>query len=208
MEKCTDTVVDWMIRCNAINEADRELYKYALHSFFLLFSPLLLACGIGFCFGSIKQGIIIIIPFTVLRKFSGGYHAKNLYTCILGSSFLLFLCTMLSIHVQYDWKLAIATVIASVSLIIFSPVDSENRRLDTDEKQIYKKITIFLVCFLTLADMVLFLFGRKSYAIYFSIGIQLAAWLQIPCIVKETVNQTKKEYKCRLVQKGLKLKKK
>ncbi len=35
MEKCTDTVVDWMIRCNAINEADKELYKYALYSFFI-----------------------------------------------------------------------------------------------------------------------------------------------------------------------------
>ena len=34
MEKCTDTVVNWMIRCNAINEADKELYKYALYSFF------------------------------------------------------------------------------------------------------------------------------------------------------------------------------
>ena len=36
MEKCTDTVVNWMIRCNAINEADKELYKDALYSFFLL----------------------------------------------------------------------------------------------------------------------------------------------------------------------------
>ena len=34
MEKCTDTVVNWMIRCNAINEADKELYKYALYSVF------------------------------------------------------------------------------------------------------------------------------------------------------------------------------
>ena len=34
MEKCTDTVVNWMIRCNAINEADKELYKYAICSFF------------------------------------------------------------------------------------------------------------------------------------------------------------------------------
>lgn len=24
MEKCTDTVVNWMIRCNAINEADKD----------------------------------------------------------------------------------------------------------------------------------------------------------------------------------------
>ena len=30
MEKCTDTVVNWMIRCNAINEADKELYKLSL----------------------------------------------------------------------------------------------------------------------------------------------------------------------------------
>ena len=48
MEKCTDTVVNWMIRCNAIKETDKELYKYELYSFFLLISPLILAGGIGF----------------------------------------------------------------------------------------------------------------------------------------------------------------
>ena len=48
-------------------------------------------------------------------------------------------------HVQCDLKLAIATVIASVSLITFSPIDSENRRLDTNEKRTYKKTTVFFV---------------------------------------------------------------
>ena len=104
MEKCTDTVVNWMIRCNAINEADKELYKYALYSFFLLVSPLILAGVIGFGLGSVKHGVALIFPFVVLRKFSGGYHAKNLHTCILGSGFLLFLCIMLSMHVQCDLK--------------------------------------------------------------------------------------------------------
>ena len=139
MEKCTDTVVNWMIRCNAIKETDKELYKYALYSFFLLISPLILAGGIGFGLGRVKHGVALIFPFMVLRKFSGGYHAKKLHTCIMGSGFLLFLCIMLSMHMQCDWKLAIATVIASVSLIAFSPIDSENRRLDTDEKRTYKK---------------------------------------------------------------------
>ena len=140
MEKCTDTVVNWMIRCNVIHEEDRELYKYALYSFFLLVSPLILAGGIGFCLGSLNHGVMLILPFVVLRKFSGGYHTKNLHTCILESGFLLFLCTMLSMHVQCDWKLVVATVIASVSLIVFSPIDSQNRRHDTDERRIYKKI--------------------------------------------------------------------
>lgn len=90
MEKCTDTVVNWMIRCNAINEADKELYKYALYSFFLLVSPLILAGVIGFGLGSVKHGVALIFPFVVLRKFSGGYHAKNLHTCILGLVFYCF----------------------------------------------------------------------------------------------------------------------
>ena len=160
IEKCTDTVVDWMIRCNAINEADKELYKYALYSFFLLVSPLILAGVIGFGLGSVKHGVALIFPFVVLRKFSGGYHAKNLHTCIFESGFLLFLCIMLSMHVQGDLKLAIATVIASVSLITFSPIDSENRRLDTNEKRTYKKTTVFFVILFGLLDIALFLLGK------------------------------------------------
>ena len=130
--------------------------------------------------GSVKHGVALIFPFVVLRKFSGGYHAKNLHTCILGSGFLLFLCIMLSMHVQCDLKLAIATVIASVSLITFSPIDSENRRLDTNEKRTYKKTTVFFV-----------MLGKYIYTICFSVGILLTAGLQVPCIVKKMCKSTK-----------------
>ena len=191
MEKCTDTVVNWMIRCNAIKETDKELYKYALYSFFLLISPLILAGGIGFGLGSVKHGVALIFPFMVLRKFSGGYHAKKLHTCIMGSGFLLFLCIMLSMHMQCDWKLAIATVIASVSLIAFSPIDSENRRLDTDEKRTYKKIIVFCVIFFGLLDIALFLLGKYVYTICFSVGILLTTGLQVPCIIKKMCKSTK-----------------
>ena len=180
-----------MVRCNAINEADKELYKYALYSFFLLVSPLILAGGVGVGLGSVKHGVALIFPFMVLRKFSGGYHAKKLHTCIMGSGFLLFLCIMLSMHMQCDWKLAIATVIASVSLIAFSPIDSENRRLDTDEKRTYKKIIVFCVIFFGLLDIALFLLGKYVYTICFSVGILLTTGLQVPCIIKKMCKSTK-----------------
>lgn len=61
----------------------------------------------------------------------------------MGSGFLLFLCIMLSMHMQCDWKLAIATVIASVNLIAVSPIDSENRRLDTDENRKVRLYNLF-----------------------------------------------------------------
>ena len=114
-----------------------------------------------------------------------------MHTCILGSGFLLFLCIMLSMHVQCDLKLAIATVIASVSLITFSPIDSENRRLDTNEKRTYKKTTVFFVILFGLLDIALFLLGKYIYTICFSVGILLTAGLQAPYIVKKMRKSTK-----------------
>lgn len=194
MEKSTNAIVDWMISCNAINEADKELYKYALYSFFLLVTPLILVGSIGFCVGSIKHGFLLILPFIVLRKFSGGYHAKNLHTCILGSVFLLFLCVIISMHVQCDWKLVIATIIACVSLIIFSPIDSENRRLDINEKRKYKNVTVFCVIIWGLLDIAFFLLRKYIYTNCFSVGILLTAGLQVPCIVKKMHKSTKNRW--------------
>ena len=67
MNICTDKVTDWMIRCKVINESEKELYQYALYSAILQIIPLLLAGGIGFCFGSMRCGIIMILPFIILR---------------------------------------------------------------------------------------------------------------------------------------------
>lgn len=76
MEKCTDTVVNWMIWCNVIHENEKELYKYALYSFFLLISPRILAGGIGLWVGNAKHGVVLILPFIVLRKYSGGLSCR------------------------------------------------------------------------------------------------------------------------------------
>lgn len=192
MEKCMDTVVDWMVQRKAINETERDLYKYALHSFFLLLFPLVLAGGFGIFIGSITEGITLVLPFMIVRKFSGGYHSRNLWSCMIGSSLLLFLCTMLAMWVKCDLKLLIATIIASISLIVFSPIDNESRTLDYNEKRTYKKVTFFCVMVFWLLDMILFFLGWYVYVVYFSIGIQLSAGLQIPCIAKKIFQMTKK----------------
>lgn len=195
MEKCTeDVLVDWMIQNDVINETDRELYKYAWHSFILLLSPLLFAGVIGLCLGSVKQGIALVMPFMVLRKFSGGYHAKKLSSCIIGSGVLLYLCMKLAMQVKCDWQLAMTTIIAAISLIVFSPIGNENRILESEEKQTYKKITVLCVVIFLLIDMILFLLKCYTYVNHFSVGIQLAAILQVPCVFKICFLERPKKY--------------
>ena len=89
---------------------------------------------------------------------------------------------------KYDWKLGICTGIAAVSLIVFSPIDSENRRLDIDEKRRYKKITAFCVILFGLLNIFSFFLEKHIYTTCFSIGIILTAGLQVPCIAKKYIN--------------------
>ena len=85
-KKCTNVIVGWLVRCDAIEEKDRELYQYAVYSVFLSTYPLLFATCFGVVIGEVERSIAIIIPFAVIRKFSGGYHAKNSRSCFLWSS--------------------------------------------------------------------------------------------------------------------------
>ena len=153
-----------------------------MYSALLTLSPLLLAVIFGLGMGCMKQSVLIVMPFVLIRKFSGGYHAKHLRSCLLGSGLLLLLCIILSFHVKCGWQLALATAAAAVSLICFSPIDNENRVLDQEECVRYKKITAMLVVLYLIVDAVFFWSGLETFAVCVSIGIMLSAGLQLPCI--------------------------
>ena len=180
MKYCTCKIVEWLINHDAIKSEDKELYEYALYSLWLLVTPLFLAIIIGLCLGGVKEGIVIVIPFMLLRKFSGGYHAKHLCVCLVSSTILLSLCILMSFYLEYDWKLAGITIIAGIGMGYFSPIDHENKRLSNAEKKLYKKITVILTGMSWGAALLFQILGQEMYAVCISIGIMMTAGLQWP----------------------------
>ena len=156
IEKCANTIADWLINCEVVKETDKELYSYAVYSILLSLSPLLLAIGFGIGMGCVGRSVMIIMPFVIIRKFSGGYHTKHAWSCLIWSCLLLVLCMVLSFHIKCGWVLALITVGAAVSLICFSPIDNENRVLSQEECGCYKMITAMLVIIFMLVDALLF----------------------------------------------------
>ena len=184
IEKCADKVACWLVRCRVIEESDRELYEYAAISFFMSLAPLVLGLIFGLVMGGVKQSIFIILPFMVIRKFSGGYHAKRAWICLVTSSAIVFLCIKLSFLISCSAGLILAAAAATASLCIFSPVENENRRLDEEEKKQYKGTTIKLASVFLVIGILFCLFGLQTYAVCIFIGIILTACLQLPCIIK------------------------
>lgn len=184
IKKCTGVIVDWLIKCGAVEEADKGLYGYAVYSLLLTLSPLLLAICFGLVMGRVWQNIVMIVPFMMIRKFSGGYHAKHEAVCLVSSCLLLFLCMVLSFYIKCGWGLGLLTAASSISLVTISPIDSENRLLSKEERISYKKTTIIMVTVFLLIDALSFLAGLHTFAICVSIGIMLSAFLQIPSALK------------------------
>lgn len=81
---------------------------------------------------------------------------------------------------------------AVLSLVAFSPVDSENRRLDSDEKRMHKKETMVISLLFLVLYIGLLLLGLERYAICIGVGIVLTAGLQIPCVIGFLTKKLKK----------------
>lgn len=184
MSVISGKIVCWLIKKEVLLEDDKDVYEYAIYSCILTFLPLIIILFIGLLMNRLLESLLIILPFMFIRKFSGGYHAKHSWVCVISSCGILFLCVYLIGRIQYCIWNNIIMAIAIISLIIFSPIDSENRRLSDREKKIYKQTTVYIVM-VFLALYVGLLFFEKIYALCIFEGIVLTASLQVPCIISK-----------------------
>lgn len=185
MEVLTKRITEWLIVNKAVEDGDRELYEYAIYSLMITISPLFLVLIIGIMMGTLIEGVFLIIPFMCIRKFSGGYHAKNAGTCFVSSCALLVICMYLAAHIKYGVWVSFVATVAIALLALFSPIDSENRRLDEEEKKLYRKIAIKISLLFMLVHILLLLFKCENWAVSVAIGLMLSAGLQLPCLLQQ-----------------------
>lgn len=180
---CARLIAKWLINCEVIQSEEYDLYVYAAHSLIMTLAPLGLALTLGALLGHAATAVTIILPFMVIRKFSGGYHAKRAWVCLISSSLILGGCICASAYITYSGGLVSVMLIAAVSLMINSPIDSENRRLDAQERRAYKKVTIGLVALSVLISLICYRCGWESAAVNLAAGVILTGMLQVPCLL-------------------------
>lgn len=182
-------IVELLIVHEAVAEDDRDLYEYAAVCFLMTMAPLLMAVFVGGIMGELGTGVSIIFPFMALRKFSGGYHAKHMETCLFCSSGLLVICILVSTQIIYSWQLCGGMFLGAIALFHFSPIDSENRRLNDEEKKRYKYMAGIISLVVCIISVLVQLCGGERFAVCMAIGLLLTFTLQIPCILQKVIRK-------------------
>ena len=173
-----------------ISEDERELYQYAVFSIMSTIIPLIMVMIIGGILGLMKNGIVMIIPFLVIRKFSGGFHAKREWVCILLSVIAVVGCIMLTAYCKADIWLSGGVLGAVLTISVFSPVVSANRDIPKRERRICRKMAVILTVIFAGIYFVLRFWDYNQFAVCIAIGIILTAvlqdlaWIQKKCILK------------------------
>lgn len=101
IRKASIAISKWLLNTGAISEDDKELYEYAAYSFLFSLLPLCLVIIIGCAVNMVIEGILMVIPFMLIRKFSGGFHLNSSAVCFVSSTALLSLFIIHS-QIRYD----------------------------------------------------------------------------------------------------------
>ena len=178
MKRISSRVLQALINYNIINEKEIPLYEYGLK--IITYKIGYIISLISICFilqRSFINLLIFYFSFVLLRKYSGGYHAKNYLNCVLLFLFAyLFLDFGIFVFQTIcDSFLLILFLIISLLIYIRSPVDCSNKRLTPHQKAENKKKTLFvLLLLISIYNICIFLnYKDISLTILYSVSVIL-----------------------------------
>lgn len=186
MDKYYKKFSQFLIKNGAINVVDKELYEYAIRIISQACISIIASILIGVVFIMVKECVAFLIAFLILRKFSGGIHARNFFCCLI-SSIVLIIVSLLLIRFFIMRSLSIffliLMVISIIVIVKLSPIENENKKLSTRETRIFK-ITSIIIAFCLLGISVYLLWIENNIAYSLGMSIIATSFLMILAYIK------------------------
>lgn len=188
IDKLSACIVNWLKREGSVTESETEIYRYAAYSLMWGLLPFVIVAAWGILFDALWESILLILPFMLIRKFSGGYHLSKPGICFAASSMLLGVAvwgikTIDSTVIATE--LTIIAILAVICICIFSPVDSDARRLTAKEIRMFGNTARAIAIIMLIVYLILVALGRYEIAFPVGAGIILPAGLQLPALIRK-----------------------
>lgn len=187
-------VAEWLLKHGAISVNEKELYEYGIYSFLFTLTPLFLVLMVSIPLNMAVEGVLLITPFILLRKFAGGFHFQTPLPCIFVSTVVLLGCLLENRIILEYGSFIIHTLLVYASIVpicILSPIDSENRQLSAKEKSAFHRIAIVLATINAALYSLLLILRTVEIAIPLGTGMILTALLQLPCLFEHQKNSNR-----------------
>ena len=124
-----------------LNQEDKEKLAYGLEGLYMSITKLVIIFLIAFLLGFIKEFIITLIFFNIIRFPGFGFHASKSIVCLISSTLLILGLPYLFTNIEVSLTIKIILCIVSViTFIICAPADTQKRPLTNKRKRIIRKV--------------------------------------------------------------------
>lgn len=155
-----------LVKKGLIQEEDALLYSYGIENGIWIAASIFTAVGIGIMTGRLGVVMAFLLFYSMLRSYSGGLHCRSRLVCYVCSAAVLFV-PVYSYRLVMDimpGTLRIFLGLAALSaVLVLSPVESRNKKLDNVEKRYYKRMSHCIVCIQACFLLLLYCMGMYRY---------------------------------------------
>ena len=124
-----------------LNQEDKGKLAYGLEGLYMSITKLVIIFLIAFLLGVIKEFIITLIFFNIIRFPGFGFHASKSVVCLIASTLLILGLPYLFTNIEVSLTIKIILCIVSViTFIICAPADTWKRPLTNKKKRIIRKV--------------------------------------------------------------------
>ena len=193
---CTisDRIVQQLLKWKIIVQEEYEIYLFGVQQLISNILNVLSAIIIGLITREVLPCMIFLICFTAIRQYAGGYHASTRPRCYLLSMSVVAVVLAIIRYVTISfWLLVGLLIIASLVILLLSPVDTENKRLDNIEQNYYRRKAIVIWGIESIAAALCILFEYECLAESIVFALVVLSIAQVAEAEKNRVHQSEEE---------------
>lgn len=138
-KKFIDKIANQLVDDQTINVADVEAYKFGIEVTILKVIHYVSYIAIALCMRKLFELVIIFAIFYSFRRNTGGFHAKTRLGCYVFSCAVIFLSLFASELSFAWWGMTTVSVLDLIVLLIISPVQHINRKLDEEDIACFRR---------------------------------------------------------------------
>lgn len=164
MDTIADLLTEKLIQRKIIDCKKREIYYTGIKLICADIINFSLIMVIGLITKSFVYSLIYIVEMVLVRRFSGGFHAKTYGVCrilTVGTYVMIFIVSR-CIDEYYSIYSMVFGVLAIVSMIIFAPIRHPNKELNETERKANKLFSVLTTSGFVVLAIILSICSRKS----------------------------------------------
>ena len=142
MDGILNRITSFLADNNNIEEERLEVIRYGLEILLLKVSFFIASMALGILMQSFWECLLFTVSFSAIRSLAGGYHADTRIKCFVQSMCMLMAVLVIFKLIQknlFGCEVVLClSIIAAVIIWVFSPIDTENKRLTNRERKILK----------------------------------------------------------------------